>query len=191
MSAHAGTGFMRFATAQARLATRSGDAFGPRSSAASSTASGASTLSGSLPNNPRAAAEMPRNSPRNGARLKYASSICALFQRRSMARAAAAWSHFCPTLRRVPMRRSAGSMRPASCIVSVDAPRGRRPSSVRHRLSQVAPARACQSTPECSRKRLSSATSSARTSGGDSARALTQSSRRSVKSTRTSARGWP
>ena len=111
---------------------------------------------------------------------------------RSSASAICAWSHFWPERAPRPAaRRARGRASPASCIVSVEPPRTRRPSSVRQTLSHAAPASPCQSTPWCSRKRRSSAAISASDSAGETSASGTQSRRRTRRSTRSSDSGTP
>jgi hypothetical protein len=71
-------------------------------------------------------------------------------------------------------RASSGSSRPASCIDRVEAPRLRS----YHRLCHREPTKARQSTPECSKKRLSSAASKASLRAGEKLLRATHSSRR-------------
>ncbi len=121
------------------------------SSATRIAASRASTPAGALPNKPCVAARSPLSSPRNDDRLRYASRICALVHVRSSARAAAAWSHFCASVRgSPPSGRSAGSSRPGE--LHRQRRSAARPPAVelRHTLSHAATARPGQSTPSCS-----------------------------------------
>ena len=136
----------RLNTPQARCATLSGAAFGPRSKAAATAASCTSRPLGCLPNSVSDIAAMPTSSPRNATEFKYASRISVFFQPVSMRAAVTAWSILPARLRPLPGRARPSSIRPASCIVSVDAPRVR----VFHRLPQALPATALQSTPLCS-----------------------------------------
>ena len=72
-------------------------------------------------------------------------------------------------------------------MVSVEAPRVR----VFHRLAQALAATACQSTPLCSWKRLSSLSTMARSSAGEVSASGTQGSRRTDLSTRSVCTGTP
>jgi hypothetical protein len=124
---------------------------------------------------------MPTISPRNGTALRYASRISAFCHWRSSRAAVTAWPTFWATLRPPLGRARPSSMRPASCIVSVDAPRVR----VFQRLPHALAAAACQSTPECSQKRRSSLRTIAVSSAGDISASGVHARRRTALSTRT------
>ena len=131
---------------QARAATRSGPALGPRSSATIMADSCRFSPCGHLPNSARDTAGSPTSSPRKLTRFRYASRISSLRHCFSSALADQVWPSFCHRLRPpLPAFRSASS-RPASCMVRVDAPRVR----LCHRLPQAAAATPDQSTPLCS-----------------------------------------
>ena len=174
-------------SAQARRAATASVALGPRTSAASSADSSASRPLACLPNITCAAVLTPTTSPRSGTMFRYASRICALLQRASSCWASLICPSFCNTLRPVLGRFRSASSKPASCMVTVDAPR----VLVFHALAQALAAKACQSTPLCCQNCLSSLCTMALRRAGDICASPSQAARRTARSMRSVWMGSP
>ena len=105
-----------------------------------------------LPNQPCAAASTPTRFDPNGARLRYCETIQSLSWRRSVCIARNASTYFHASVR------GCGQIRRVACIVIVEAPLTRRSAVM---FWMVARTTLGRFTPECSKKRRSSAATSA------------------------------